>query len=245
MASDLQLNCGMRVGVSIAQTGSQSTFGMHALKGIRQWISRLQNEGGLNVGRQGPSVSLITRDDCSRTSLARNNTRTLINEDNVNVLFGPYSSHLTKAVCEISEAHQKLLWNHGGASDEIFRGEPRWIVNTISPATKYLEKLPQWIARHDSVVDRYLLLSSSKGTFASAVAAGVREAVHLLIKPVRLHSAELPEKPEDLIALLDDTSAQVLILAGRFEQEIPLLRTRPAWPKSIRYVACVAAGCCC
>ena len=217
-------------------------MGMQALKGIRLWISRLQAEGRLYVGHQMRSVLLIARDDCSRTSLARNNTQTLINEDNADVLLGPYSSHLTKAACDISEAHQKLLWNHGGASDEIFRAEPNWIVSTISPASRYLQKLPEWIALHHSGVDQYLLLSSSKGTFASKVAAGVREAIHLLTRPVRLHSAELPKEPKELIALLDDTSPQVLVLAGRFEQEISLLRTRPAWPKSIRYVACVAAG---
>lgn len=232
----------MRVGISIAQTGPMSTMGMQAVKGIRLWISRVQSEAGLKVGHPMRSVLLATRDDCSRTSVARNNTRALINEDRVDVLLGPYSSHLTKAASEISEAHQKLLWNHGGASDEIFRAEPSWIVSTISPASRYFQKLPEWIVLHDSGVDRYLLLTSSKGTFSSAVAAGLREAIHLLTKPVRLHSAELPKKLEDLTGLLDDASPQVLVLAGGFEQEISLLRTRAAWPKSIRYVACVAAG---
>jgi ABC-type branched-subunit amino acid transport system substrate-binding protein len=232
----------MQVGISIAQTGPLSMMGTQALKGIRLWISRLQSEGGLRVGHQLRPVLLISRDDRSRASLARENTRILITEDGAEVLFGPYSSHLTRAACEISEAHQKLLWNHGGASREIFKSKPNWIVSTISPANKYLQKLPEWIARQDSSVNRYLLLSSSKGTFASDVAAAVREATDSLTKTIRLQSSQLPEKAEEFLRLLNETSPEVLVFAGRFEQEIALLRTRPTWPKSIRYVACVAAG---
>lgn len=126
MASKLHLNDRMRVGISIAQTGPLSTMGMQALKGIRLWTSRLQSAGGLRVGHQVRPVQLIERDDGSGASLARANTRILINEDRTDVFFGPYSSHLTKAASEISEAHQRLLWNHGGASGEIFRTNPEW-----------------------------------------------------------------------------------------------------------------------
>jgi hypothetical protein len=63
-----------------------------------------------------------------------------------------------------------------------------------------------------------------------------------LTKTIRLQSSQLPEKAEEFLRLLNETSPEVLVFAGRFEQEIALLRTRPTWPKSIRYVACVAAG---
>jgi branched-chain amino acid transport system substrate-binding protein len=223
----------MRVGVSVAQSGPLSMMGSQALKGIRLWISRFEPAG---------TVSLIARDDCGRLSLARDNTRALINEDKVDVLFGPYSSHLTKAACEISEAHQMLLWNHGGASDELFRAKPAWIASTLSPASRYFQKLPGWITANDSGINRYLLLATSKGTFAAEVAAGFREAILLLTRPVRLICAELPEAPEDLVSLLNVISPQVLLLAGPFEQETALLQTRPQWPNSIRYICCVAAG---
>lgn len=242
MANELHSNGDMRVGISIARSGALSKMGIQALKGIRLWISRLQNAGGLRVGDQLRSVRLIARDDGSRTSLVRDNTTLLLTEDGADLLFGPYSSHLTKAASEISEAHQRLLWNHGGASDEIFRDQPHWIVSTISPARRYFQKLPEWIAANDGGVDQYLVLCSSKGTFASDITAGLRETADLLTRPVHLNCAELPDSPEALLALLDQTLPQVLVLAGSFEQEIPLLRTRPAWPKSVRYAACVAAG---
>ena len=33
---------------------------------------------------------------------------------------GPYASNLTMVVAEVAEQYQKVLWNHGGCSDEIF-----------------------------------------------------------------------------------------------------------------------------
>jgi branched-chain amino acid transport system substrate-binding protein len=242
MARKLHFNHRMQIGISIAQTGPLSTMGIQALRGIRLWISQLESKGGLCIGRRPHDVQLITRDDSSRISLTRDNMTTLINQGDVDVLLGPYSSHLTKAAGEICEHRHKLLWNHGGASDEIFRRKPRWNVSTISPASRYFQKLPGWIAKNGSGFDKYLLLSSSKGTFASNVAAGFRESIDPPANPVRLHSADLPERADVFIQLLKDVAPQLLVLAGSFENEVALLRTRPLWPDSVQYVACVSAG---
>src|SRR5436309_13797656 len=125
--------------------------------------------GGIRVGKQSLPVHLIIRDDQSRTSVARKNVESIIRKDDVDILLGPYSSHLTKAAAEICCAHQQLLWNHGGASDDIWHPDSDWIVSILSPASQYFQKLPQWIAANDSTDDQYLILSSSKGTFASHV----------------------------------------------------------------------------
>ena len=232
----------MQIGISIAQTGALSIMGMQALNGIRLWVLHLERKGGLRVGRQLRPVRLITRDDHSRTSLVRDNIKALIRQEGVDVLLGPYSSHLTKAAADICEVHQTLLWNHGGASDEICQPKSNWIVSTLSPASQYLQKLPQWIDANGSAVHQYLLLSSRKGTFAGNVAAGLRESIGVFTKAARLHSAELPESTNVFIQLLNETAPTALVLIGTFEQETGLFKTRGAWPESIRYVACVSAG---
>src|SRR6266516_3205988 len=232
----------MHVGISIAQTGALSALGLEALHGAQLWVSHIQRKGGIRVGQQSLPVHLIIRDDQSRTSVARKNVESIISKDHVDILLGPYSSHLTKAAAEICCAHQRLLWNHGGASDEIWQPGSDCIVGILSPASHYFQKLPQWIAANDTAADQYLILSSSKGTFASHVAAGLCQSMDVLAKPVRWRSAELPESTDALIRLLNETKPEVLVLIGTFEQETGFVQTRPAWPKSIRQVACVSAG---
>jgi len=239
---NLHFNDRMHIGISIAQTGALSALGLEALHSVQLWVSYIQRKGGIRVGQQSLPVHLIIRDDQSRTSVARKNVESIIGKDHVDILLGPYSSHLTKAAAEICCAHQRLLWNHGGASDEICRPDSDWIVSILSPASRYFQKLPQWIAANDGAADQYLILSSSKGTFASHVAAGLRQSIEVLAKPVRRRSAELPESPHALIRLLNETTPAVLILVGTFEQETGFVQTRRAWPKSIRQVACVSAG---
>src|SRR5262249_40530767 len=60
--------------------------------------------------------------------------------------WGPYSSSLTMSVAEIAEEYKKVLWNHGGSSDEIFRHGWRYLVGIQSPASDYLRALPYWLA---------------------------------------------------------------------------------------------------
>jgi branched-chain amino acid transport system substrate-binding protein len=242
LVTNMQFNDRMRIGFSIAQTGALSVMGMQAVNGVRLWVSQVERKGGIRIGQQLLPVRLIIRDDGSRTSIAHKNFESLINEDHADVLLGPYSSHLTKAAAEICHAYRRILWNHGGASDEICRGDSHWLVSTLSPASQYLQKLPLWIATNDGAADHYLVLSSSKGTFASHVAAGLRQSIRALAKPVRLHAAELPESIDALIRLLNEMTPAVLILIGTFDQETGFIQTRRAWPKSIRQVACVSAG---
>ncbi len=66
------------------------------------------------------SVRLVWYDDRSQISFARKNVLRLLQEDQIDILLGPYSSSLTMAVVEVAEEHKKVLWNYGGSSDEIF-----------------------------------------------------------------------------------------------------------------------------
>ncbi len=65
------------------------------------------------VGPSGPGLPLrvIALDDGSRAERARENVLRLLTEDRVDLLLGPYSSGLTRAVAPRAEGHGKILWN--------------------------------------------------------------------------------------------------------------------------------------
>src|SRR5258708_13458347 len=119
---------------------------------------------------------LIWYDDRSQTSCVRKNVFRLLRDDRIDVLLGPYSSSLTMAVVEIAEEYEKVLWNHGGSSDEIFRHGRRHLVGIASPASDYLRALPQWLAEKFPALGRICVLYSGRGTFAWQAPRGILES---------------------------------------------------------------------
>jgi branched-chain amino acid transport system substrate-binding protein len=135
------------IGLSVSLSGKFHLQGQQTLQGARLWQSYINAQGGIVVQNGDKrSVRLIWYDDRSQTSCVRKNVFRLLRDDRIDVLLGPYSSSLTMAVVEIAEEYKKVLWNHGGSSDEIFRHGRRHLVGIASPASDYLRALPQWLA---------------------------------------------------------------------------------------------------
>jgi branched-chain amino acid transport system substrate-binding protein len=233
------------VGLSISLTGKFHPQGQEALQGIRLWQSYLNAQGGIPV-RDGEKrvVRLIWYDDRSQISCARKNVLRLLREDQVDILYGPYSSSLTMAVVEIAQEYTKVLWNHGGSSDEIFRHGWRYLVGIQSPASDYLRALPCCLAEESPALRRICVLYSGRGTFGWRVARGVLEsALRVAHHSVHLVPINAPWDDQDVIlGVLAGIEPEIVVLAGSFQDELALMRTRARWPGTVREVAAVAAG---
>jgi branched-chain amino acid transport system substrate-binding protein len=233
------------VGLSISLTGKFRPLGQQALQGIRLWQSYINAQGGIAV-RNGEkrSVRLVWYDDRSQISFARKNVFQLLREDKIDILLGPYSSSLTMAVVQIAEEYKKVLWNYGGSSDEIFSHGRRYLVGIASPASDYLRALPRWLAEESPVLTRICVLYSGRGTFGWRVARGILEsALGVAHHSVHLVPINVPWDNHDIIlGVLFGISPEIVVLAGSFQDELALMRTRHRWPSSVREVAAVAAG---
>src|SRR5258708_17306417 len=166
------------VGLSISLTGKFRPLGQQALQAIRLWQSYINAQGGIAV-RNGEkrSVRLVWYDDRSQISFARKNVLRLLQDDQIDILLGPYSSSLTMAVVEVAEEHKKVLWNYGGSSDEIFSHGRRYLVGTASPASDYLRTFPHLLAEECPPLPPMCVLYSGGGTFGWQVARGILESV--------------------------------------------------------------------
>jgi branched-chain amino acid transport system substrate-binding protein len=236
------------VGLSISLTGKLSRQGQQAFNGLRLWESYVNAEGGVALGARGRRrVRLVYHDDQSRASQAQQNAVRLITQDRVDLLLGPYSSGLTLGVAQVAEQHSKLLWNHGGSSDEIFNRGYRYLVSAPSPASDYLRSLPQWLAKASPGLRRILIVHSAKGTFPAHVARGALEAA----RAVGVHSVEVLAVgsqrgwADAVMREMRARGPQVVILAADFQDELQIMRARSAgadWPDTVQEVAAVAAG---
>jgi len=234
----------IRVGLSASVSGKFQLQGQQALNGVLLGQSYANDQGGISINGEIPrAVRLIWYDDASRVSRTRKNVLRLIRDDNVDILLGPYSSILTTAAGEIAEEFKKILWNYGGTSDEIFNRGWRHMIGIASPASDYFRALPLWLAKQFADLRRICILHSSKGSFGRQVVRGVLESSQEASQSLELVRFEAPVKNNDpaLLTLLD-LSPEAVVLAGSFQDELALMRTRPRWPTSVQVVAAVAAG---
>src|SRR2546428_3282626 len=207
------------VGLSISLSGRFSVQGRQAIDGLRLWQSYVNGQDGITIGQAAPQpVRLVLYDDQSRASLARANALRLLRRDCVDALFGPYSSGLTMAVAALAHEQGKVLWNHGGSSDEILnRGWPH-LVSTPTPASDYLRDLPRWLERQAAALRNICIVHSTRGKFAPYVVRVVAQA------PAHEHSVRLMcESALAVAVLVRELFASlpgILSLARNFEQGI-------------------------
>jgi branched-chain amino acid transport system substrate-binding protein len=234
----------IRVGLSASISGTFQLQGQQALDGALLWQSHANTEGGICVNGGTPRhVRLIWYDDGGRVSRTRENVLRLIRNDNVDILLGPYSSGLTMAAVEIAEEHKKIMWNYGGASDEIFSRGSRYTIGIASRASDYLRALPRWLAKEYPNLRRICILYSRQGTFGWQVARGILESAQETGQSVALVPLDTTLKNSGAaLAALLDASPEAVVLIANFQDELAIMRTRPRWSTSVRAVAAVAAG---
>ena len=204
--------CDLTVGISISLTGKYARQGLQALQGAQLWAERA-------------GVQLVYYDDESRSQRSADNARRLLEQDRVSILFGPYSSGLARRVADVAEHYQRVMWNHGGSSDDV---ASRFVVSTPTPASWYFRRLPAWLVRNAPGERTITVMYSRRGTFARHVVRGLSEeaeAFGLSVEVLRFGDVA-------------SQTAGVLVLAGSFEEELDVIRSRP----KARFVGAVAAG---
>ena len=233
------------VGFSISLSGKFQLQGQQALQGFLLWQSYINAQGGIAIrAEEKRAIWLIWYDDRSRINGARENVVRLLRTDHVDILLGPYSSSLTASAVEIAEEQKKILWNYGGSSDEIFSHGRRYLVGIASPASDYLRELPRRLAEEFSGLSRICVLYSGSGTFGWQVARGIlRSAFTVGRHTVHLVPLNVPwENHDTILGILSGIGPEIVVLAGSFQDELSLMRTRSRWTSTVRVVAAVAAG---
>jgi branched-chain amino acid transport system substrate-binding protein len=235
----------LSVGAVLSQTGIYALQGRQALQGLRLWVDDTNALGGLFIPelRHAVFLRLVAYDDQSRRNAVERLTERLIRVDRVDFLIGPYSSGLAHAAAAIAEAHQKVLWNHGGSSDAIMHQGFRWSVHLPTPASRYFAGLFSCLRRGETGVGCVAIIQRRRGTFSSEVAAGARQQAELSGLPV-LPAFFYPDDSRHIASLaeaLATTNPAVLIAVGRYEDDVALVRTLAKTSGEGRVLAAVAA----
>ena len=228
------------VGVPLSLTGQFQAQGRQTLVGLQTWC-REANAASLD---SSGSFQLLHYDDASDLATVREITRRLIVDDQVDLLIGPYSSVLTSAAARVAEEHGKLIWNQGGASDNIYQQGYHWIMGVLTPASRYLVGLLPLVRRTNSSAKSVALLRASTGEFPKAVCAGVTETAASLGFEIVLE-ADFDANCQDFtteLSKIEAANPDVVVIVGRVKNDLRLARQFAESGINIGVVVAVAAG---
>jgi branched-chain amino acid transport system substrate-binding protein len=104
------------VGISLPLTGDFSEPGKGVQRGYEAWAKVVNDKGGL-LGRK---VELKILDDQSSADRVVSDYEQLIGSDEVDLLFGPFSSRLVVPSARVAEEYGMLFVEPAGAAKEVF-----------------------------------------------------------------------------------------------------------------------------
>jgi branched-chain amino acid transport system substrate-binding protein len=221
----------------VSLSGQFQAQGRQALAGLKAWVrdANLQDSG---------SFTLAHYDDGSERSTVEEITQRLIVNDHVDILIGPYSSVLTSAAAGVAESLGKLLWNQGGASDDVYRRGNRWIVGVLTSASHYLAGLLPLVREADPSASKVALVRAATGEFPQSVCSGVADAAEGLGFNICLTS-EFAASTDDFTPVLKKLRAawpDVVVIVGRVRSDLQLARQLAESDIGAGVVVAVAAG---
>jgi branched-chain amino acid transport system substrate-binding protein len=104
------------IGVSLPLTGDFSEPGKGVQRGYEAW-AKVVNDGGGLLGRQ---VELKILDDQSNAERVVSDYEQLIGRDQVDLVFGPFSTRLVVPSARVAEEYGMLFVEPAGAAKEVF-----------------------------------------------------------------------------------------------------------------------------
>ena len=216
----------IRFGASISTSGRYALQGRQALAGLLAWAKATNLEGGVRISqpRGKLPIALIHYDDASSPERAVANVERLISVDQVRVLIGPYGSDLTRAVVRVAHEHGKLLWNHGGASDDIHR-PGTGVLGIITPVSRYFAGLLELVRSVDADAQKAAVLcrrGSRFGRLATRGAQAVGRRSGVIVAALTYSS--LPDDLPRLLAKLRRQRPDLILSAGSFEDDCAIAR---------------------
>jgi branched-chain amino acid transport system substrate-binding protein len=125
----------IKIGASLPLTGDFSEPGVAAQQGYEVWRDLVNKKGGL-LGRP---VQIVVKDDASDQNTVVTDYNALIQQENVDLLLGTFSSLLNLPASAVAERNQMLYVEPAGGSPEMF-----------SRGFKYLFFAQQATAQHQA-----------------------------------------------------------------------------------------------
>jgi branched-chain amino acid transport system substrate-binding protein len=132
----------IKIGFTVSLTGDFSADGQAFLQGYQLWAKKVNDSGGI-LGRQ---LALVYYDDASSTDQVTTDYAKLITVDKVDLLFGPFSTLLTKPASVVANRYGYALVEGAGGGPSVFTQGLTNVFDVSLPVASALLNFTQWVS---------------------------------------------------------------------------------------------------
>lgn len=132
----------IKIGVSLSLTGDFSADGKAFQQGYQLWADDVNAHGGL-LGRK---VTLDIVNDASSPVQVATNYQKLISVDHSDLVFGPFSTSLTKASSQVVNRYGYAFVEGAGGGPSVFQSGLKNVFDVSLPVANNLVSFAKWIA---------------------------------------------------------------------------------------------------
>ena len=177
----------IKIGTSQSLTGHYKEFGTEQLRGLQMWVADINARGAL----LGKPVELVHYDDESNAARSAQLYGRLIEQDQVDLLAGPYSSELTLEASNVAETHNLPMVATAASADQIWSRGLKNIFGMDTPSSNYMD------------VDENGEVFGLLGVKSIAVVAAQTEFAEDVVKGIRGYASK-----RGISVVLDETYPQ-------------------------------------
>lgn len=161
------------LGASVQLTGPLANTGRYYRDAYQITVDKINAAGGVKIGNQTHKLALKLYDNQSDVNLSVRQYTQLLTQDKVNLLLGPFASNFAIADSAVSEKYRVPMVQGGGASDQIFARNFKYIFGTLAPASNYFGSTIDMLAQLKPPPKTVALLYADD-SFDVSVANGTR-----------------------------------------------------------------------
>jgi branched-chain amino acid transport system substrate-binding protein len=211
------------IGVSLPLTGDFSEPGKGVQRGYEAWASYVNARGGL-LGRQ---VELRILDDQSNADRVVADYESLIAQDQVDLVFGPFSTRLVVPSARVAKEYGMLFVEPAGAAREVFeQGFDNLFYAAPAVANDHYNHLAEKIlSMPEGERPRTAAYAAMDDPFAQGTAYGLKEKLEAAGIQTVVDEVYPPNTTDfgSIAAKIRDSQADVVVGGSQYQDAVNLI----------------------
>ena len=164
-----------KIGAVLELSGADSAGGQLAKRGYQFWVDTVNKAGGIDVGGKKYKVEMVAEDCQSQPAVGADVTSRLITQNNVDAIFGSYTSGVQLAINPICEKYQVPCIAGSAESPGNWSPQPKFAYGIIPSVDLTAAKAVQLIVDTASPAPKSAAILGANEPFSKDAAAGFAE----------------------------------------------------------------------
>lgn len=131
----------IRFGAALSLSGRFSRSGRYVRDGYEFAVHVINQRGGVMIGDTPHKIALKYLDDMSEASRASAIIESMVKDEGIQLLLGPYSTQLTQAVEPIAERYRIPMVEAGAAGSSLFERGYRHLFSVLTTTEHYMDDM--------------------------------------------------------------------------------------------------------